>query len=514
MSTNENKNDSLINVLSLDDYKESSIKENNFISKKRYHDLIDSINDIIFQTDNEGNWTFLNSSWEKVLSYEVKDVIGKPFFNYLHPDDIDKNFKLFEPLIQGKKNYCSHEIRYLDNTGKIVWMSVYAILLKDNLGNVIGTSGTLRDITLDIANRDTVKLLSDNINDLICLYTIGGEFIYLSPSIQTITDYYPADLIGKSAYDFCHPDDIEKIILNHKSILTKPLGETNLISYRFLLKKGSYTWLESNSKLIEDVNGLEISIVSCSRVINDRIYNEQQLLLTLERERELNQLKSDFINFASHQFRSPLACIRTSVELIEMALSKSDDDLVKLQRHTENVFFEVDKLSSLMNEILTVGKLESQSLICKKEPLLISDILKQKISSIERLQDDLRKIDLKINNDDEVMMVDPFIIDHILDNFLSNAFKYSKGRTRPQIIVDFCLHNCNIKIKDFGIGIPLTDQKKIFQAFYRADNVTNIPGTGLGLFITKSLLELHGGNVSFISRPNKWTEFTLILPKK
>jgi PAS domain S-box-containing protein len=514
MHTTENKNDSLINVQSLDDDKASSIKENNFISKKRYHDLIDSINDVIFQTDNEGNWTFLNSSWEKVLSYEVKEVMGKPFFNYLHPDDIDKNFKLFEPLIQGKKDYCSHEIRYLDNTGKTVWMSVYAILLKDDLGNVIGTSGTLRDITLDIVNRDTVKLLSDNINDLICILTNEGVFVYVSPSIQTITDYAPADLMGKSSYAFAHPDDIERISQHHKYILNAALDESNLISYRFLLKNGSYTWLESNTKLIEDFNGLQTGLVSYSRAINDRINTEQQLLLTLEKERELNKLKSNFISFASHQFRTPLACIRTSVELIEMAFSKSGDDLVKLKRHAENVFLEVDKLSSLMDEVLTVGKLESRSLICKKEPLLISDILKQKIISIEKTQDDLRKIDLKINNEDEVMMIDPFLIDHVLDNLITNAFKYSKGRTQPQIIVDFCLHNCTIKIKDFGIGIPLADQQKLFRAFYRAENVTNISGTGLGLFITKSFLELHGGNLSFISRINKWTEFTLILPKK
>lgn len=489
-------------------------KEDGLISYHRYQNLVDSINDVIFQTDNNGNWVFLNNSWKQIMGYEISEAIGVPFFNYIHPDDVQQNFELFKPLIEGKKRYCNHEIRYISKAGKIIWMNVYAILLRDNLGNIIGTSGTLRDVTQDVANRDMVKLLSDNISDLISVHGLDGTFKYVSPSFSTLTDYAPEDLIGKSPFDFFHPDDVKKVQLSHKFLLKSPIGASNCVDYRFRLKSCQYIWFESNSRITEGKNGDRENIISSTRGVNERKKAEEQLLKSLTRERELNQLKSSFVNLASHEFRTPLACIRSSAELLDILTSKTNVNAAKIARHTSNIFEEVDRLSELMDEVLTVGKIESDKFSCKKEPVLISKLVYNKVNSVGTVQEDGRSIKVKLLNEKSMIMIDPLLIGYVLTNLISNAFKYSKGKKSPEIHLDFNTKDCVIKIKDFGIGIPFDEQDKIFQAFYRAENVHNIKGTGLGMFITKKFIELHGGTISFTSIPEKGTEFTLIIPQR
>jgi PAS domain S-box-containing protein len=499
-------------------YKDTALnyleEENGLISYQRYQTLIDSVNEIIFQTDNDGNWTFLNKSWTMVMGYELSEVLGKPFFNYLHPDDVEKNFKLFTPLIENKKEYCSHEIRYISRSGTIIWIDVYAILLKDELGNVIGTSGTLRDITRDKENRDMLQLLSNNINDLVCIHETDGRYKYISPSIKALTGYQPEELIGQQLLTYLHPEDIERVLENQQYFTDLDTFTTQYVEYRFRVKNGDYVWFEANSRSIHDNNNKMIGIVTSSRVIDIRKQAEENILNTLHKERELNQLKSNFVNLASHEFRTPLACIRSSLELLELSASRSQNPLVDIARHANNIFTEVDRLSMLIDEVLTVGKIESSSFSCKKEAIIIDDLIKDKIKELEAVQPDGRKI--KIISDEYIgqVMNDPLLMGLVLSNLISNAFKYSTGSKEPELKLSSTKSSYTIKIKDFGIGIPFDQQSKIFQAFYRAENVIGIKGTGLGMFITKYFIELHKGTLKFKSIPEKGTEFIVTLPKK
>lgn len=116
-------------------------------SEERYRSVVESIKEVIFQTDAQGLWTFLNPAWTEVTGFGVQDSLGKLFLDYVHPDDRQRNNELFEPLIQRKKDYCRHEVRYLHHDGGFRWIEVYARLIIDAHDQIIGTAGTLLDVT-------------------------------------------------------------------------------------------------------------------------------------------------------------------------------------------------------------------------------------------------------------------------------------------------------------------------------------------------------------------------------
>ena len=478
-----------------------------------YKNLVDSINDVVFQTDTEGNWSFLNNSWCRIMEYEVDEVLGKPFFNYLHPDDVVKNYMLFKPLIEGHKSYCSHEIRYIKKSGKAIWLKVFAILLKDEVGNVLGTSGTLQDITSDKQNRDMIELLSNNVTDLICLHEIDGTFIYVSPSAASITGYSDKELIGKSPYDFYYPEDIDILKKAHENAMIQKHVQPNYVTLRLKNKSGNYTWVEKSVKSIRDEDGNFIGLVTSTRPIDIRKKAEEQILMSLQREKELSQMKSNFVGLASHQIRTPLSSIRSSAELLAMKAIKNSEHKELISKYTNNIWSEVDRLSLLIDEVLTVSKIESHAFECKKREININHLLRKVTTEIENSQSDNRKVQLKLSRKKEIVMADPLFLEHALGNLISNAIKYSPGKASPKVELNFSANKYEIKVRDFGLGIPYESQSKIFHAFHRAENVSNIKGTGLGMFIAKYLIELHGGSIGFVSKPNEGTIFTVTLSR-
>lgn len=479
-----------------------------------YKNLVDSINDIVFQTDTEGNWSFLNNSWTRVMEFDIDEVVGKPFFNYLHPDDVVKNFMLFKPLIEGEKSYCSHEIRYVKKSGKAIWVKVFAILLKDEFGNVLGTSGTLQDITNDKKNRDMIELLSNNVTDLVCLHEIDATYIYVSPSAAAITGYSADELVGKNPYDFFHPEDIQIMKRAHENAMLNKDGEPNYVTLRFKHKNGFYTWLEKSTKSIRDEDGSFIGLVTSTRPIDIRKKAEEQILMSLQKEKELNQMKSNFVGLASHQIRTPLSSIRSSAEILAVKALRSSESKEIIAKYTNNICSEVDRLSILIDEVLTVSKIESHSFECKKKEVNINQLIMKVVTENEKNQPDASKISVKMPRKKEIVLADPLLLEHALGNLISNALKYSVGKPSPKVELIFNdTGKYEIRIRDFGLGIPFESQHKIFEAFHRAENVSNIKGTGLGMFIAKYLIELHGGQINFESKPNEGTLFVVTLDR-
>jgi signal transduction histidine kinase len=259
-------------------------------------------------------------------------------------------------------------------------------------------------------------------------------------------------------------------------------------------------------------NDLKKLVSKINQQKNELKNKEEQILAALNKEKELSNLKSSFVTLASHEFRTPLACIRSSIELMQFQLAKikvSDNIL----RHQNNIVVEVDRLSELLNGILIVGKIESNLFECNKEPIDLEYFINRILYNLTYGKVDKRPVAIEISGAKEKVMADPVLLEQILTNLLSNAFKFSQGKTPPQIRISYAPALLQIKVKDFGIGIPYDDKSKIFNAFHRAENAGNIQGTGLGLFITKSFIDLHEGTISFTSIAERGSEFTVSLPK-
>lgn len=217
----------------------------------------------------------------------------------------------------------------------------------------------------------------------------------------------------------------------------------------------------------------------------------------------MSELRSQFVTTASHQFRTPLASIKASAQLLRMTSKQAN------QREVfDTIDYEVDRLTNLMNDILILGKIDAQPLSPRKEYTDLPAILQKAIDQNLCSEKDDRVIEFSVKGKPRVMLLDANLIEHALGNLISNALKYSKDQKAPQISIHYQPKRVQVKIKDFGRGIPEADQANLFTSFFRAKNVQDIEGTGLGLVIARQFIKTNGGELHFESKLHKGTTFT------
>ncbi len=236
----------------------------------------------------------------------------------------------------------------------------------------------------------------------------------------------------------------------------------------------------------------------------------------LNKERELNELKSRFVAMTSHEFRTPLTTIKQNADLINFKLgSLLPEEALSFAKYFDRISSEIGRVTGLMNDILMLGRIEAGKIeIKKREDDLVAFcehlVLKHRYDDA-----DPKAIEFKVVGVPKPVSYDRQLLDHVISNLVSNAIKYSENKSTPEVTLAFNkLKTVNIHVKDFGIGIPKKDQKGLFQSFYRATNVKNIQGSGLGLSIVKEFTEMHGGQVSVISEAGEGAEFIVELPYK
>lgn len=237
--------------------------------------------------------------------------------------------------------------------------------------------------------------------------------------------------------------------------------------------------------------------------------SEIQVLKSLEKERELNELKSKFVGMVSHEFRTPLAAISSSLELIRLLNDHLNDKTIN---HLNKINEQVRRMTELMNEVLLISKIESGGILPEYLELNVKDLLEHIAHDYTQNGYDIK---FNIHSKDFIVQADRNMIYHIFLNLLSNATKYSVLSNQIDITISDLNHtSLQISVKDYGIGIPEMEQNKLFTSFYRASNIKNIPGTGLGLIVVKHFLDLHDAKITFKSELGKGSEFVVTLPRK
>lgn len=358
-------------------------------SREQYQSIFNNIKEVIFQTNIEGLWTLLNPAWEEMTGFSVEESIGTNFLDYVHPDDRQRNLELFQPLINREKEYCRHVIRYLTRDGGFCWVEVYARLTLDAKGAVIGTSGTLMDMT-------------------------------------------------------------------------------------------------------------------------DRKRAEEDIQLTLKRERELNELKSRFITTISHEFRTPLTAILSSAEILEhLSATLSAEQRIE---HLVAVQDAVTRMTELLDDVLFIGRAETHAIPFRSMPIALPLFFENLLREIRASDQDRHFIVFQQEGECEEVKLDEKLLWQICSNILSNALKYSPAGTEVLFRIICSEKELQIVVSDKGIGIPEKEQTHLFDTFFRATNVGTISGTGLGLSIAKHAVDLFNGRIDVHSVSGEGTTFTVVLP--
>jgi len=185
---------------------------------------------------------------------------------------------------------------------------------------------------------------------------------------------------------------------------------------------------------------------------------------------------------------------------------------VKFESKLKQIESEIDRLTNIISEVITIEKIESGAFTIQKNPFDFKEFITSLVDRQSKIQEDGRVANLQISGKAETVSADKMKMAIAIDNLLSNAFKYSPKMPAPKLSVKFNAKNVQIKVTDYGLGIPETYSQKLFKLFERADNVAHIRGTGIGLFIVKQIIELHNGSINFANNPEGGSIFTVLIP--
>lgn len=233
----------------------------------------------------------------------------------------------------------------------------------------------------------------------------------------------------------------------------------------------------------------------------------------LHQEQVLNKLKSQFVSTTSHEFRTPLATMQSSIELAKMYLELPlDKGRSNIEKHLSVIEKQITRFIDLMDDILTIEKMSAGKVSFNPVPTDVLTLCHTVIATHFQHRKDCRFVDMQVSGMPRLHLMDEKVFDQAITNLLTNAFKFSESN--PVLKLVFGEKHLLLSVTDQGIGIPASDVPHLFETFFRAGNASAIQGTGLGLFIIKESVERHGGSVAVQSQENVGTTFTVTLPNE
>ena len=283
-------------------------------------------------------------------------------------------------------------------------------------------------------------------------------------------------------------------------------GNKNVIAFvsDISIRKQAETEIKKLNDDLEDT--VELRTHELTHAIDQLKLSKEELSRSLEKEKELNDLKTKFVSTASHEFRTPLSTVLSSAYLLQKYTTT--DEQQKREKHLQRIISSVNMLTDILNDFLSVGKIEEGKIHVRAAEFDIREFID---SVIEEIQNNFRKRQ-KIQYDHQgntKVILDASLLKHIVLNLVSNASKFSPEASIIEIKTESKNGELTLSVKDQGIGISPEDQKHLMERFFRGTNATNIQGTGLGLHIVAKYAELLNGTIKCKSELNKGTEFLI-----
>ena len=268
---------------------------------------------------------------------------------------------------------------------------------------------------------------------------------------------------------------------------------------------------DAEDQLLHHMEKLEATVSDRTKdlikLVSELEKAKSEVSLSLEKEKELNQLKSRFVSMASHEFRTPLSAVQLSASLIEKYIEKPD--FSNVLKHTGRIKNSVQLLTSILNDFLSLERLEAGKVTVNQEEINLVQLAEEITEEMQLICKTNQHIVYQHTGSTGMFKFDGNLLKNCIINLISNAIKYSGEDSFIEFNTEINDNLCTIVIKDDGIGIPEEEQKNLFEPFFRAHNTGSIPGTGLGLNIVKRYVSLMSGKVTCQSALHKGTIFTL-----
>ncbi len=501
-------------------------------SQERLRQMTENIPHVFWIYDlKEERILYISRACETVLVVTPQRAQQKNWNDWLtrvHPTDQAGVKKAVKRPFGGRSGEITY--RYIRPDGAVRWLMLRAFPVRNAAGKVYRVAGMVEDVSDRQQKENWLTLLESvilNANDAVVITEAepvelpGPHIIFVNDAFSKMMGYSRNEVIGKTPRILQGPKtDLEKLKSVRAALKRWEPVRMELINYR---KDGSEVWIELSIFPVTDTLGHYNYWVGIQRDVTQRKQTEADLEKTLRQERELSELKSRFVSTTSHEFRTPLSTILSSVDLLEYYAERcmESDDLSRYFEHTRRIQNAALNMNNLLNDILVIEKAEANRWQLDPVELELRDFFQRLIDEMLCNDQSQHQVTFQVQRSDGVIdqnapiiaMVDERLLRQIFSNLLSNALKYSPVDSSINVRIHGGADQIVVQIRDHGIGIPPLDHPRLFEPFHRATNVGAVSGTGLGLAIVKHSVDLQQGHITVQSEVNQGTVVTVTLPR-
>lgn len=417
------------------------------------------------------------------------------------------------------------EVDVNSDADALIWLGIKIKPISIDQGIVSGISIEFYELTARRAielelkrTRSFYETVLNNIPADIAVFDLNHNYLFLN--IAAIpNDEMRNWLIGKSDYDYFARKGTGMEIADARRAVFKEVIGTQKTHERIdehLRPDGTIAYKLRRFYPYSEQGELKL-VIGYGIDVTELKNAQKTVLELLEKERGLSDLKTQFIQMASHEFRTPMASIQTSMDILMHHINKENQEIEKLtpvfNKHHGRIEQEIGRITEIMNNILLMGRLDAGRMFFNPTENDITALIGSVVD--EELYSHIGKsINFFVKGEAYWANVDRSFISYMLKNLINNAFKYGDQGEIPEVNLTFEPKGFTVKVVDHGIGIPEQEMQNLFQSFYRASNAENVQGTGLGLVIVKKLAEMHDGTVFAESLINKGSTFGFFIPRK
>ncbi|MHA1148236.1 MAG: PAS domain S-box protein [Promethearchaeota archaeon] len=484
-------------------------------SEEKYRSILENIKEAYFEVDLKGNFTFVNDSFTKVLGYSREEALNMNYADILDQRNARKVSNYYSNIYKSGIEHANFEYEAIKKNGEVIYVDTSAYLRYDSDGNKIGFGGFGRDIT---ERKRAEKQLEESEIKFRSIFDAIPDIFFLVARDSTIIEYkakeedlyiLPEKFLGERLLDMLPKEIAEKSykIIQKTISTTKPQVFEYSLSIqgveRFFEARHLYFTKDQVAIFIRDITG---------RKKAELIIQEE-----MEKLKQLDELRKNLISRVSHELKTPLMSISGAAELLNYAYRK------KIGKEASELVEIIEKggsrLNKLVENLLDISRLDYDRLILSKEDTDFCKVIKVAVEELTFLAKE-RKIKLLIKIPDNLVLnLDKIRIMQVITNLLSNAIKNTPPKGRIDVLLEQYHNWAILSVADTGIGLTSEEIKKIFTRFGKIERYgeglefIDIQGSGLGLYLSKQIVELHGGKLWVESDGrHKGATFTLRLP--
>ena len=477
----------------------------------RYRTLIQNSQEMIFSVNSNGNFTFTNNQFNKLLKYSEKELKSKNLFDVISPETHQNWIKHFQSVLSEKSNKNISTIFITKNNKKIYAKGNSTPIVLNGL--VVGTQGFFYDVTHEKITEEKLwksderyKYLIENINDAIIVKNKNGKIIYANSRFLNLLGYKNEDLINLNMKDYIHKTSLKAVNTYYSEFLNKK-QVTEIIEYQGIHKNSTIRWLEDKPSILIE-NGEIIGIQSIIRDVTEIKNKELELNKVITELTDRNNEMMQFNYIVSHNLRSPIANIIGLSNLLDLKDTSKNEKKQILSHIKESSL----KMNDIIKDLSLVLNTKS-NLNTKKQKVYLNSVIHSITETLEnQIEQSKCKISTSISaNANEIFSVKSYI-ESIFFNLISNAIKYrsTKRNLNIKIVVKKNENKTIIKISDNGTGLDLKINGAYVFGLYKRFNF-DVEGKGLGLHMTKNQVEALGGTIKIESEIDKGTTFIITL---